>query len=227
MPSPAARRIGKTKVQKTASGSRMNSRKRTRVSWAIELRLNPRWARDTVGFGSLIAQMPAGQHHEDILECSRGLSRLGWRKVRDVDGLHQLSRRAQRYHPTVIDDCDAIAQALGFFHVVGRQHDRPALVLKLRDQIPELPARLRIEPGGGFVEEEELWVADESASNSQTLLLPPREISDACRAFFAELDLVDDFADVAGFAVEALKEGERLVDCQLLRELGVLELDSE
>src|SRR5947207_1887567 len=121
MPSPAARRIGKTKVQKTASGSRMNSRKRTRVSWAIELRLNPRWARDTVGFGSLIAQMPASQHHEDILDCSGGLSWLGRREVRDVDG----------------------------------------------------------------------------------------------------------FAEVAGFPIEALKESERLVDRQLLGELGVLQLDSE
>src|SRR5947208_8669958 len=227
MPSPAASRIGKTKVQKTASGSRMNSRKRTRVSWAIELRLNPRWARDTVGIGSLIAQMPAGQHHEDILECSGGLSWLGRRKVRDVDGFHQLPRRAQRYHPTVIDDCDAIAKTLCFFHVVRRQHDRPALVLKLRDQVPELPARLRIEPGGGLVQKEEMRVPDESAGHSQTLLLSAGEISDTCRAFFAELDLVDDFADVAGFAVEALKESERLVDRQLLGELGVLELDSE
>src|SRR6187551_2065778 len=43
----------------------------------------------------------------------------------------------------------------------------------------------------------------------------------------AELDLVDHLADVTGVAIKALKEGQGLIDGELLGKLGVLQLDAE
>src|SRR5215218_6679307 len=57
----------------------------------------------------------------------------------------QLARRAERYHTSMIDDRHAVAQPLGLVHVVRRQHDAPSTCFELRDQIPQLAARLGIE----------------------------------------------------------------------------------
>src|SRR6185503_3072971 len=115
MPSPAASRIGKTKVQNTASGSRINSRNRTSVSCAIEVSLKRRLMNgfrsaraisSVIGKGtrSFIAQGPSRQRHENILERRRSLPRLRSRQVRNVDGFHELERRAEGDDVTVIYD---------------------------------------------------------------------------------------------------------------------------
>ena len=46
-------------------------------------------------------------------------------------------------------------------------------------------------------------------------------------ALLAKLDLVYHFADIAGVAIEALKQRERLVDRKLLGELCVLKLEKD
>src|SRR4051794_37739845 len=62
MPSPIARRIGKAKVQKTASGSRRNSRKRTMVSSRS----------DECTFGdSGFTKLPSGEVYEHVFERGR------------------------------------------------------------------------------------------------------------------------------------------------------------
>ena len=92
--------------------------------------------------------------------------------MRNVDGLHKLERRAKRDNVAVIDDCNAIAEAFRFFHVVGREDDRPSFRLELGDQIPLLPPGLWIQPGRGLVEKEKLRIANERTGHSESLLLP-------------------------------------------------------
>src|SRR5688572_13582945 len=70
IPSPAVIRTGKRKAQKIASGSRTNSRIRTRTSRTSGRSVNGRG-------GSAIAQGPAGQVDEHILERGRVGSELG------------------------------------------------------------------------------------------------------------------------------------------------------
>src|SRR5687767_11551753 len=74
MPSPAVIRTGKRKVQKIASGSRTNSRIRTRTNRTSGRSVNRRGA-------SAIAQGPTGQVDEHILECGRVGSELGQGKT--------------------------------------------------------------------------------------------------------------------------------------------------
>ena len=127
----------------------------------------------------------------------------------------------------MIDDRDTIAQTLGFLHIVRGQDDRSPFRLELGDEVPELATRLRIESGGRLVEKQQLRIPDERAGDGEPLLLAAGQGPDARQSFLTELDLIDDLADVARLAVEALEEGERLVDGQLLGELGILELDAE
>ena len=103
------------------------------------------------------------------------------RRCSDADRGDQLARRAERDDLAVVHDRHAVAQPLGLVHVVRGQQDRPAGLLELLDEIPELPPRLRIEAGGRLVEKEQLGIADERAGERQPLLLPARERADARR----------------------------------------------
>src|SRR5258708_13958075 len=90
MPNPAARRMGNTNTQNKASGSRMNSRNRTRVNctsgWsASEF---PRGyffsairARTSGMVLSLITQMASRQCDKDVLQCGGVSSKLGERNI--------------------------------------------------------------------------------------------------------------------------------------------------
>jgi hypothetical protein len=56
---------------------------------------------------------------------------------------------------------------------VSRQEDRAAVGLEPLDQLPELPAGLGVEPGGGLVEEEQGRVAHQRAGEGKALARPP------------------------------------------------------
>jgi hypothetical protein len=79
--------------------------------------------------------------------------------VLGVEGRNQLSGRAERDHPAMVHDRDAVAEALRLFHIVSGEQNGPAVRLEALDQLPELAAGLRVEPGGGLVEEEQGRVA--------------------------------------------------------------------
>ena len=90
-------------------------------------------------------------------------------------------------HLAVVHDRHAVAEPLGLVHVVRRQQDRPAGALELVDEIPELPARLRIEAGRRLVEKQQVRIADERAREREPLLLSARERADARVALLLEL----------------------------------------
>jgi hypothetical protein len=56
---------------------------------------------------------------------------------------------------------------------VGRQHDGGAEVAERFDEVPRSAARLRIEAGGGFVEEDDLGTADERECEVESAQLAP------------------------------------------------------
>ena len=80
--------------------------------------------------------------------------------VRGVQRIDQLARRAERDHLAVVDDGDAVAEALRLVHVVGGEQDRAAAGAELDHLVPELDAALRVEAGRRLVQEEHLRVAD-------------------------------------------------------------------
>jgi len=62
-----------------------------------------------------------------------------------------------------------------FVHVMRCEQDRAALAFQLADNVPQLAARLRVESGGRFVEEQEFGIADQGAGDGQALALASRQ----------------------------------------------------
>ena len=98
----------------------------------------------------------------------------------------QLARRVEGHDLAVIDDGDAVAEPLGFVHVMrGEQHSAAGLA-EAADDVPELAARLRIEAGRRFVEKQQLRIADEGTGHGQPLLLSAGEIADPANWLFPQ-----------------------------------------
>ncbi len=71
----------------------------------------------------------------------------------------------------VIHDRDAVAEPLCFIHVMRRQDDGAPRLLELVHQVPQVAARLRIEPRRRLVEKQQLGIADQRAGHGKPLLL--------------------------------------------------------
>src|SRR4249919_523460 len=254
MPSPLVSRIGKKMAQKTASGSRTNSRTRTSVSCTSGCPRIPNGRRTRGGrplrtdASLVISEMSSGERYEDVLERGRVRPKLGERQALpgqlrekgryhsmelgcldpqptvggldvadarqqpdriEIDGsagvargtLHdmlysnrgnELTRSSSGDDLAVVHDRHAIREALGFFHIVCRQENRAAGPLELVDEIPELPAGLRIEPGRRFVEEQQVRIADKRAREREPLLLSPGEHADPRVTLFLQLNQRDE-----------------------------------
>src|SRR5581483_926973 len=127
----------------------------------------------------------------------------------------------------VVHDGDAVAEALGFVHVVGGEEDGAAGEFEAFDEVPELAARLRVEAGGGLVEEEEIGIADESAGHGEALFLAAGKLADARILLLFELHESDHLGGRGSFGEEAAEEADGFEDGELVGELGFLQLDAE
>src|SRR5262249_43389321 len=87
--------------------------------------------------------------------------------------------------------------------------------------------RLRIEPGGRLVEEQEVGRADEGAADGEALLLPAGEVLVARARLVLEAHLGEDRARVVALRVEGSKELERLEHGEPIVEPRLLERNSE
>src|ERR1700722_18164092 len=66
----------------------------------------------------------------------------------------------------MVDDGDAVAEIVGFVHVMRGDEDRQLhAVAQLVEHLPDSNARYGIEAGGGFVEKEDAGVVNEAASD--------------------------------------------------------------
>src|SRR5579862_3655094 len=157
----------------------------------------------------------------------QGLSRRKLDHVLDADRRNQLTRRSESDDLTVIHNRDAVAEPLRFIHVVCRQDDGSPVELELIDQIPKLPPRLRIQPGGGLVEKQEIGVANQRAGEREALLLPPGKASDTGVALFFELHQGDNFRHRRPLAEKASKQPQRFKHREFFGELRILKLDPQ
>src|SRR5262249_17900332 len=77
-----------------------------------------------------------------------------------------------------VDDCDVITQSLGLVEIMRRQQDRPPLLAVSATTLPQLTARLRIEPRRRLVEKQQVGIANQCARDGQTLSLTAGEFAD-------------------------------------------------
>src|ERR1039457_5133637 len=69
-------------------------------------------------------------------------------------------------------DRQAVRQLPGLFQVMGGEHDRGSRRQQLADQQPRAVAALRVQPGGGLIQEQDLRAAQYRHGEIQTAPLP-------------------------------------------------------
>src|SRR6185437_9764010 len=73
---------------------------------------------------------------------------------------------------SVVNDGQAVAQTLGFFHVVRGQEHGAAALLESANNVPKLAAALGIESSGGLVQKQNLRIAHQGGGYGEPLPLP-------------------------------------------------------
>src|SRR5438105_674784 len=166
--------------------------------------------------------MSSRERNEDVFE--RPLMRDDLRRAERRD---QLGRRPLGDHLAVVDDRHAVAERLRFVHVMRRQQNRPTLLAEVREQGPELPARLRIEARRRFVEKQQVGVAGQRAGDRETLLLAARQLPYPAAALRFQLHDPQQLVERAAAMIERPEQAQRLFDRQLVPQLRLLQLDAE
>ena len=123
----------------------------------------------------------------------------------------------------VTQDREPVGEMLRLLHVVGREHHRLAEVAKAADHVPRVASRLRVEPGGGLVEEHEIGVADQPERDVDSALLASGQRADALRAVVAQPDERDRLVDVARLREVVGEHGDGLAHRVHRVELALLE----
>ncbi len=139
----------------------------------------------------------------------------------------EFARRAQGDDLAVIDHGHAIAQPFGLVHVMRGQKDGAALRTKTVDQVPQLPARLRVEARRRLVEHEQVRIANEGAGHGEALLLAAGQFTYPRGRFFVQRHPADDLVRLQAAPVKAAKQGDDLDDLQLFGQACFLERDAD
>ncbi len=139
----------------------------------------------------------------------------------------ELARGALGGDHAVVHHDQPVAQLLGLVHVVGGEDQRHAALLEPEQPVPDDVPGLRVEAGGGLVQDEDVRVVDEAPGDGQAALHPARQRVDLVPGPLGELDeveqlvgpLVDQLArqaEVASVDQHVLPHGELVVERVLL-----------
>src|SRR6185369_9011258 len=93
--------------------------------------------------------------------------------------------------------------------------------------VPKLAAALRVESGGGLIEEKNFGVADERSSYGKALALATGEFSNPGIGLLGELQLIHNFRRGARLTVETGEEFDGFADGEFFRELRFLKRYAE
>ncbi len=83
----------------------------------------------------------------------------------------EIGGRARGDGSAMINNGEAVAEAFGLVHIMRGEQNRSTALLEFADDLPQLPAALRVEPGGGFVEKQNLRIGHQRRGDGQALLL--------------------------------------------------------
>ena len=120
-------------------------------------------------------------HDDDVAAPGRGVELVG---IAFLD----LAQSAVEHAPAAIDHRDPVAQLFGLIHLVGGQHDEPALALEREDDVLHHPRVDGVESGERLVEDDDLGVVEERRHDLHLLLHPLRERVDPLRRPLREAD---------------------------------------
>lgn len=100
--------------------------------------------------------------------------------------------------PAAVDDRDAFGEPVGLLQVVrGEDDGQPLVVGQPGDLLPHRRTGLRVESGGGFVEEEHLGTVDQAERHVEASLHPSGVPLDLAVARVGEVEAVQQFVGAA------------------------------
>ncbi len=140
--------------------------------------------------------------------------------------VQQGMRGSLRDDPAVVHDHDLIAQQLRLLHVMGGQDDGLALRLDGLHQFPEAPTGLRVESGGGLIQEQDGRIIDQRHPQQQALQLAAGELLVVALEQFLQRAQADDFLHAQAVVIQAAKQFQRLAYRQEVLQGGLLEQDA-
>src|ERR1700722_15726103 len=126
------------------------------------------------------------------------------------------------------DDCNAVAQALRFFHQMSCQKDGLAAFANAAHQFPDGASRLWIQAGGELVEEHNFRIVDQREGDEEALLLASREIHEPGVALVGKAGLIEQALGVCRlFLVERSPQVHGFPNFYPLLKLRLLELHAD
>src|SRR3954447_3558058 len=131
---------------------------------------------------------------------------------------YQIRRRSFRDHLAVIDDRETVAETFGLVHVVSGEQYRTAIFLKFANDVPQLPATLRVEARRRLIQEQNSRIADQRRRGGEPLPLAAGELSHPRICFFRELQLLHHFGGWARLAIETREQLDRFTNGELFGE---------
>ena len=111
----------------------------------------------------------------------------------------------------MVDDGDAVAEALGFFNIVGGQQDGFLFATQFFDDVVNFAANLRVEAGRGFVEKHDFRIVDQRHGQGEALLLAAGKFFVEGVAFFFELKPFQQAVGAGAVPVETGKKIKRFL----------------
>ena len=118
-------------------------------------------------YRNIVHKVQGAQLVQDILGDAEGFH-FDHREV--LHHFLQLGRRIHGHDIALVDHRDALAQRIGFEHVVRGEQDGLVLVLQVAHHLAQLAGAHRVEADSRLVEEEHLGVVDQRAGDVQALL---------------------------------------------------------
>jgi len=91
------------------------------------------------------------------------------------NGSFQLLRSSKSNDAAVIDNREAFAERVGFFHVVGGQQDCFAALIVFANDFPQEQAGLRVEASAGFVEKRTCGSCIMARAMERRCIMPPEK----------------------------------------------------
>src|SRR5262249_27152636 len=136
--------------------------------------------------------------------------------VMSAQPVDQIRRRALGDDHAVVNDRQAVAQALRFVNVMSGEQNRAAALLEAAHDLPQLPAALRVQAGGRLIEKQDAGISHQRRGYRQPLFLSSGKLSHPAIGFLGELHLVEHLVGRARLLVEAGEEINGLTDREFL-----------
>src|SRR5262245_36879229 len=188
-----------------------------------------------LAIGCLISATPRGQPWTSAVTLSHGRNGLRARRMAVLSTLREpsLGRHVHReFMRSAGLDLLPIIPATACHHRndVERYSRYKAHSVNLPDEVPHGAACMRVEAGGGLVQQDDLGIVGNRNGQAQPLLLPARESASEHAALRAQVKTGQQVGGLLLRQIDFIQcrvDLEQFADCKVVQQSGALELQAQ